>query len=280
MKALLKIVACSALLLIAISSCSGNDGVLTESAAEKALKKSDFLTKDAQVTKFQTGYYEVSREQLDLLAKLKAAKMITLRAEVKTEIKRTYWTVESIGHYFVAVELTEEGKKYERDEHKPMPDYLEKYIKANEDYEAKLPGYVDSVYVFQHDNSEECDITDEDQENMEKYLQSLDENPNATSKANDSNDPHKEYLAAKAKVKTEDHWVLLCQCKLDNVYEVKCDREKEYADTGSCKFVFELKDITPFGYVLLPFDKQYRFGSATFVRYEDLGWRASEVKFD
>jgi proteasome assembly chaperone (PAC2) family protein len=101
-----------------MNSCSGNDGVLTESAVEKALKKSDFLTKDAQLTKFQTGYYEVSREQLDLLAKLKAAKMITLRAEEKTEIKRTYWAVESIGHYFVAVELTEEGKKYERDEHK------------------------------------------------------------------------------------------------------------------------------------------------------------------
>jgi hypothetical protein len=287
MKTWMKTVACSALLLFALSSCSDNNDVLTESAAEKALKKADFLAKDSRLAKFQTGYYEVSKELLDKLAKLKAANMITLRMDEKTEIKKTYWrTVESLPHYFVAVELTEEGKKFERDEHKYVPDYLEKYIKANENYEAKFPAYMDSVYVFHYDNSEECNITDEDQEEMERYLKELDDNPSATPQANEGKDssegydPHKDYLAAKAKVHTEDHWVLLWQCKLNDVYEVKCDKEKGSADTGSCKFVFELKDITPFGYTYLKLNKQYWFGTASFARYEDLGWRVSEVKFE
>jgi hypothetical protein len=287
MKTWMKTVACSALLLLALSSCSGNNDVLTESAAEKALKKADFLAKDSQLSKFQTGYYEVSKELLDRLAKLKAANMITLRVDEKTEIKKTYWrTVESLPHYFVAVELTEEGKKFERDEHKYVPEYLEKYIKANKNYEAKLPAYMDSVYVVQYNNSEECNITDEDQEAMEKYLKELDDNPSATPQANegkdssDGYDPHKDYLAAKAKVQTEDHWMLVFQCKLNDVYEVKCDKEKESADTGSCKFVFELTDVTPFGYTFFTFDKQYRFGNASFVRYEDLGWRIRDVNFE
>lgn len=287
MKTWMKTVACSALLLLALSSCSGNNDVLTESAAEKALKKADFLAKDSQLAKFQTGYYEASEEMLDRLAKLKAANMITLRVDEKTEIRKTYWrTVESLPHYFVAVELTEEGKKFERDEHKFVPEYLEKYIKANENYEAKLPAYMDSVYVSQYGNSEECNITDEVQEAKEKFLNELDSclsdipQTNVGMDSSDGYDPHKDYLAAKAKVQTEDHWMLLFQCKLNDVYEVKCNKEKEFADTGSCKFVFELKDITPFGYTYFTFDKQYRFGNAKFVRYEDLGWRISTVKFD
>jgi hypothetical protein len=48
-----------------------------------------------------------------------------------------------------------------------------------------------------------------------QVLKELDETPSATPQANEGKDssegydPHKDYTAAKAKVHTEDHWVLL-----------------------------------------------------------------------
>lgn len=276
MKKFFKFVVCSALLVLGLTACSSGDNTtLTSSAAEKAIKKTSLFAKDSKLTKFQTGYYEIPSDQLDAYAQLKAANLITLKVDELSEYKVERWTrmINIIGHYFVTVELTEEGKKFERPEYSFKPDHLQKYLNANEEFVPTYPEYMSTRYVFNAESDEDCGITDEDREEMQKLLESLGSN-NRTERE----DENAEYKKALANVKTEDHMMLIGQCKLTKAYEVKTNQTILEIGTGSCKFIYEITDITPFGYIFYNIANQkYWFGSASFTRYEDLGWIVTEI---
>lgn len=284
MKTLLKIVACVALSLTALSSCS-DSSVLTESAAKKAIKTNGNFKEDAIQTKFQTGYYEVTNDQLDQLAKLQAANVITFRVESVTEYRERYgWyskTIETKEHNFASVQLTKEGKKIETKEFKNYPDYLSKYITANENYQPTLPEYLNATYTPPTPSNENSPVAEAEGPMDDELDEVVEEAPTQTVRTETKSYSNEAYESAKAKVSTEDHFMVLCQCKLVDVFEVKCNKEQDEAGEGSCRFVYELKDVTPFGYVFLAAsDAQYHFGHASFTRYEDLGWRLSSLSFD
>ena len=68
--------------LVSLSSCGGNDGEFTKSAAEDALEEMDVFEENAHTVKFETGYYEMNDADYRLkLLKLAANEVITYKAE-------------------------------------------------------------------------------------------------------------------------------------------------------------------------------------------------------
>ena len=75
MNKFLSMVACAAI-ICGMTSC-GDSEVLSASSAKKALKKEAFFAKDYATHNFNTGFYEVDETDLNRLAKLQAAGMVT-----------------------------------------------------------------------------------------------------------------------------------------------------------------------------------------------------------
>lgn len=280
MKKYLKFVAYSVLLVLGMSACSsGGNTALTKSAAENALEESSFFAKDSKLMPFQTGYYEVTLDQLSHLAKLQAAKMITLRVDELTELKRRNWygNLESVDHYFAAVELTDEGKKFEKEPFVYKPSYLKKYLAANEEYAPTLPEYLSATYVPKgtkkdgNTGATDANGSGSHKSNTHQSRQTSEQDEQVAA-------VNEEYNKAKARINTVDHLMLLCQFKLEKVYEVKSNLNPDKADTGTCKLIYQFEDLTPFAYVYYTVtDTQYRIASASFSRYEDLGWTVTDI---
>ena len=124
-----------------LTSC--DETILTASLAKDAVKK-DAYWETPYVTKtFNTGYYEISLDELVKFQQLQTAGVIDLVVEKAIEKRENYWRgTEYIDHYFVDVKLTSKGSKYILDEEikKGRKDLLDELDDNNETED--MPSYM------------------------------------------------------------------------------------------------------------------------------------------
>lgn len=291
--------AMGALLLLGATACQ-NDGPLSAGAAKSALKDSPTFGKENYAYTFQTGFYEVTENQLDNLAKLKAAGVVDFTVETVTEYVQkstynwwtgySYYTVEE-QHTFATVSLTEAGLKYEVPEPNGVPKYLRKYFDKMKDYEEIVPDYMSAVYG----NAAQPVAVDEEEVVVEEVApepydstevavaeevveEVVEPEPAPAPKKEEKADKNAAYHAMLDRVNTEDHYMLLGRFKLEKVLLVECTEEMLKNGKGSCTFVYTFVDKTPFGFVFgAPDLDAYKLGSATFKLYANEGWMVDDI---
>lgn len=260
--------------LVSLSSCGGNDGEFTKSAAEDALEETDVFEENAHTVKFETGYYEMNDadDRLKLL-KLAANEVITYKAEQINEyIPATRWRSARVKeHVFVTVQLTDKGEKY----------VIEKPSQTEE--EAELVAAVDTKEYPEDQILQECPIpviNPQANENAEASVEEFEENHDDAFQPDDSpveeldeiTDTN-EYLQALAKININSVYVLTQEIGIYKVMNLVCNDEMKKSGTASCDFIIEATDVTPFGRILKGVKKGTREkGSATFKYYIDKGW--------
>lgn len=283
-----------AAIAIAFTSCSDN-GPLSKSSAKSALEDTQMFAKNKYVTEFNTGYYEVTESELDNLAKLKAAGVITYSIDEVTEYTDhtygNYWTgyytrtVETT-HQFANVELTEEGKKLEIEDADWAPKFFEKYAKKMKDFEETMPAYMtasgdNATPATEEVAVEEVAVDDEftDSVVVEEAVEVVEAPaPAPAKKADAKKDRNEAYNNALAKVSSESHNMLMGQVKLEKVILVQCTEDMFKEGTGKCTFIYTIKDKTPFGFIYSPLrEGAYEIGNATFKYYTDLGWVVDDM---
>lgn len=310
--------ACMLLLLVGMSGC-GQDGPLSKRSAKKAVERSAMFAKDSQVTEFQTGFYEATTAQLDQLAQLKAAGMVTYTAEGVMEYAKdrkwvpTYsyfygmryqsggyysYTERKIPHVFVSVSLTEEGKKYVIDKPTVMrKDYAE-LVKHNDDYKENLPDYMnakDNTFekltgtAPERPKKEET-VTDEVVVAADSMADTVvaveaveEEAPKEEpkKKASKSDDKNARFKSLQDRVKSETVNVLLGRFKVVKIIDVYCTEDMFKAGRGTCNVVFTFTDTTPFGYVLSDNKPDfYMLKNCSFRLYQDTGWALDDTTED
>ena len=106
MNKFLSMVACAAI-ICGMTSC-GDSEVLSVSSAKKALKKEAFFAKDYATHNFNTGFYEVDETDLDRLAKLQTAGMVTFTTQnvVEKQQKSRYEYYRGYVYYTIDIEHT------------------------------------------------------------------------------------------------------------------------------------------------------------------------------
>lgn len=260
--------------LVSLSSCGGNDGEFTKSAAEDALEETDVFEENAHTVKFETGYYEMNDADYRLkLLKLAANEVITYKAEQINEyIPATRWRSARVKeHVFVTVQLTDKGEKY----------VIEKPSQTEE--EAELVAAVDTKEYPEDQILQECPIpviNPQANENAEASVEEFEENHDDAFQPDDSpveeldeiTDTN-EYLQALAKININSVYVLTQEIGIYKVMNLVCNDEMKKSGTASCDFIIEATDVTPFGRILKGVKKGTREkGSATFKYYIDKGW--------
>lgn len=279
-----------AALTILLCACSGDDSVLSESSAKKAIGNEPAFAKDFATKTFATGYYEIEEDYANKLAQLAAAGMITYNVDTFTKqvMKRNYgfwgsnyYMVEET-HYFATVALTEEGNKYVV-EH---PTILRKDVASdflpNQDYSEAVPDYMNASYngstaVVAEDA---CAVEEETaiETTMAEAAASeavVEETEAPAAPAN----PNAAYDAAKARENKVDHQMLLGHNEIVKVKEVRCSEDMAKEGVGKCKLLYTFKDKTPFGYVLgAPKEGYINVAEISFVYYQDMGWVADNMR--
>lgn len=260
--------------LVSLSSCGGNDGEFTKSAAEDALEEMDVFEENAHTVKFETGYYEMNDADYRLkLLKLAANEVITYKAEQINEyIPATRWRSAKVKeHVFVTVQLTDKGEKY----------VIEKPSQTEE--EAELVAAVDTKEYPEDKVLQEGPIpviNPQANENAEAPVEEFEENHDDAFQPDDSpveeldeiTDTN-EYLQALAKININSVYVLTQEIGIYKVMNLVCNDEMKKSGTASCDFIIEATDVTPFGRILKGVKKGTREkGSATFKYYIDKGW--------
>ena len=260
--------------LVSLSSCGGNDGEFTKSAAEDALEEMDVFEENALAVKFETGYYEMNDADNRLkLLKLAANEVITYKAEQINEyIPATRWRSARVKeHVFVTVQLTDKGEKY----------VIEKPSQTEE--EAELVAAVDTKEYPEDKVLQEGPIpviNPQANENAEAPVEEFEENHDDAFQPDDSpveeldeiTDTN-EYLQALAKININSVYVLTQEIGIYKVMNLVCNDEMKKSGTASCDFIIEATDVTPFGRILKGVKKGTREkGSATFKYYIDKGW--------
>ncbi|MBQ8282443.1 MAG: hypothetical protein IJZ01_02570 [Paraprevotella sp.] len=260
--------------LVSLSSCGGNDGEFTKSAAEDALEEMDVFEENAHTVKFETGYYEMNDADYRLkLLKLAANEVITYKAEQINEyIPATRWRSARVKeHVFVTVQLTDKGEKY----------VIEKPSQTEE--EAELVAAVDTKEYPEDKVLQEGPIpviNPQANENAEAPVEKFEENHDDAFQPDDSpmeeldeiTDTN-EYLQALAKININSVYVLTQEIGIYKVMNLVCNDEMKKSGTASCDFIIEATDVTPFGRILKGVKKGTREkGSATFKYYIDKGW--------
>ncbi len=260
--------------LVSLSSCGGNDGEFTKSAAEDALEEMDVFEENAHTVKFETGYYEMNDADYRLkLLKLAANEVITYKAEQINEyIPATRWRSARVKeHVFVTVQLTDKGEKY----------VIEKPSQTEE--EAELVAAVDTKEYPEDKVLQEGPIpviNPQANENAEAPVEEFEENHDDAFQPDDSpveeldeiTDTN-EYLQALAKININSVYVLTQEIGIYKVMNLVCNDEMKKSGTASCDFIIEATDVTPFGRILKGVKKGTREkGSATFKYYIDKGW--------
>lgn len=270
---------------VTLGSCS-NENPLTESSAKKALKKEAIFNKDNLARKFKLGYYDASEDELQTLAKLQAAGMITFTVDKVVEHisrrERSYWSSyvvnKKVNHYFVNVAMTEEGKKHVIEERVTLRDDLAKDMKLNEGLEEAVPEYMNATYAIEEDSEEVV----EDGEVIEENNTVAEADTSATETSAEQSpeaDPNAAYNAARSRVNVEEVYVRLGRHKLLKIKEVKCTEDMYKAGKGSARAFIEFTDKTPFGYVFdCPANGFVTAVEVDFTLYQDMGWLVSEVK--
>ncbi|MBP3566221.1 MAG: hypothetical protein J6J76_01515 [Paraprevotella sp.] len=260
--------------LVSLSSCGGNDGEFTKSAAEDALEEMDVFEENAHTVKFETGYYEMNDADYRLkLLKLAANEVITYKAEQINEyIPATRWRSARVKeHVFVTVQLTDKGEKY----------VIEKPSQTEE--EAELVAAVDTkeypedkvlqegpIPVINPQANENAEApVEEFEENFDDAFQPDDSPMNNNTGTTEAN----EYQKALAKININSVYVLTQEIGIYKVMNLVCNDEMKKSGTASCDFIIEATDVTPFGRILKGVKKGTREkGSATFKYYIDKGW--------
>lgn len=260
--------------LVSLSSCGGNDGEFTKSAAEDALEEMDVFEENAHTVKFETGYYEMNDADYRLkLLKLAANEVITYKAEQINEyIPATRWRSARVKeHVFVTVQLTDKGEKY----------VIEKPSQTEE--EAELVAAVDTKEYPEDKVLQEGPIpviNPQANENAEAPVEKFEENHDDAFQPDDSpmeeldeiTDTN-EYLQALAKININSVYVLTQEIGIYKVMNLVCNDEMKKSGTASCDFIIEATDVTPFGRILKGVKRGTREkGSATFKYYIDKGW--------
>ena len=264
--------------LVSLSSCGGNDGEFTKSAAEDALEEMDVFEENAHTVKFETGYYEMNDADYRLkLLKLAANEVITYKAEQINEyIPATRWRSARVKeHVFVTVQLTDKGEKY----------VIEKPSQTEE--EAELVAAVDTKEYPEDKVLQEVPIpiiNPQANENAEASVEDFEKNYDDTFQPDDSpmeeldeiTDTN-EYLQALAKININSVYVLTQEIGIYKVMNLVCNDEMKKSGTASCDFIIEATDVTPFGRILKGVKKGTREkGSATFKYYIDKGWQVEK----
>lgn len=296
-KSYLSSVMAALLAVAALSSC--DNSILTAGLAEDAVEK-DVFWDDPKVTKdISIGYFEINKDDLLPYQQMKAAGLITFTidkvVEKKTHYNYDYWYGRSSyttneNHYFINVQLTEEGKKYvvetedgkirkgrkdrikdmrledkELQEEEALPEYMTKYeaVKLGEEELAAAPT-TNNADVAAGDTTavDSAVVEDIAAEEMQP------DKPKSSQSA---------YEAALAKVNVESVTVVIGEYKIVKCKKVYCPEEWVKLGKGTCDMVFEFKNKTPFGYILgAPKEKSRHVISYTLTRYEDLGWVVNE----
>lgn len=260
--------------LVSLSSCGGNDGEFTKSAAEDALEEMDVFEENAHTVKFETGYYEMNDADYRLkLLKLAANEVITYKAEQINEyIPATRWRSARVKeHVFVTVQLTDKGEKY----------VIEKPSQTEE--EAELVAAVDTKEYPEDKVLQEGPIpviNPQANENTEAPVEEFEENYDDAFQPDDSpmnnntgTTEANEYQKALAKININSVYVLTQEIGIYKVMNLVCNDEMKKSGTASCDFIIEATDVTPFGRILKGVKKGTREkGSATFKYYIDKGW--------
>lgn len=260
--------------LVSLSSCGGNDGEFTKSAAEDALEEMDVFEENAHTVKFETGYYEMNDADYRLkLLKLAANEVITYKAEQINEyIPATRWRSARVKeHVFVTVQLTDKGEKY----------VIEKPSQTEE--EAELVAAVDTKEYPEDKVLQEGPIpviNPQANENTEAPVEEFEENHDDAFQPDDSpmnnntgTTEANEYQKALAKININSVYVLTQEIGIYKVMNLVCNDEMKKSGTASCDFIIEATDVTPFGRILKGVKKGTREkGSATFKYYIDKGW--------
>lgn len=265
--------------LVSLSSCGGNDGEFTKSAAEDALEEMDAFKENALAVKFETGYYEMNDADNRLkLLKLAANEVITYKAEQINEyIPATRWRSARVKeHVFVTVQLTDKGEKY----------VIEKPSQTEE--EAELVAAVDTKEYPEDKVLQEGPIpviNPQANENAEAPVEEFEENHDDAFQPDDSpmnnntgTTEANEYQKALAKININSVYVLTQEIGIYKVMNLVCNDEMKKSGTASCDFIIEATDVTPFGRILTGIKKGTRWkDSATFKYYIDKGWHVEKI---
>lgn len=273
---------------VAMTSCS-ESGPLTASSAKSALKKEAMFGKNNCATSFTLGYFEASESNLNSLAKLEAAGMITLTVDKVVEhVSRRQWNYwssyyvnEEVNHYFANVQLTDAGKKFVVDEPVMLREDQIKDFKGNKDLEEEMPEYMSATYATEEGEQtvevteEVVEVADSTEADTVAVIEEVEEQP----AAQQSTDPNSAYNAAQARVNVEQVYVRLGRYELVKVKEVKCTEDMFKAGRGSATFLYKFTDKTPFGFVFnAPMSNYVNAGKATFTLYQDMGWVADGLE--
>lgn len=247
---------------VMLASC-GSDS-LSKGSAEGALEDQLVMFQDSsQVVRLNTGYYELDDADARFqLKKLAAAGVIDYKVDLIVET-RTGWYAGQYEHYFVTVNLTEEGKKYVVS--KPVTEIVDKDMEVKESDES----YPEDNVAPGDDLSNTGSAA---QSNLETPadgdVMDPDTYPTATATADMS-----EYEAAQAKQHIDMCTFLSHKNKIVKIQRIFCPEEMMKNGKASCEYIYEYSDVTPFGRILNGVKEGSRQKeSATFVRYEDLGW--------
>lgn len=280
--------------LFALASCSGDGKPLTASSAKDALKKDAVFAKDSQVASFEVGFQEVSEDQLQNLAKLKAAGVIDYSAESVKETRYesygSYWTgyykrPYEVTHIFADVKLTPEGEKLVVENPTELRADQIKDFAANKDYEEKVPDYM-SASDYSFSDSPAPEPVEEDpveavEEVVEVEVDSVVEVEEAVEVAPEpkkpepkkEKDPNAAYQAMLDRVNTTTVKVLIGRFEIVKVKEVLCTEDMFKEGRGSCTVLYKFVDKTPFGFVFnAPQENYIQSAKVNLIHYQDLGW--------
>ncbi len=288
-----KIFAAVALLTMAVGLSSCDDSVLSASQAKKALKKEAMFSKNYAVTNFNTGFYEVTERQLDQLAQLQAAGVISFTTEtVKYQKRRSkydfwrgyiYYFVDATAT-FADVKLTKDGEKYIVENPVTQREDLYKDFKDNENYAEAIPDYMAVTYnaqpaapeVVEEVVVEEVGV-DDSMVIAEDAIVEVSPVP-VEPEAPVANNPEAPYQAALDRVNTTAYHMLMGQFVIKKVKEIRCTEEMAKNGEGKCQVIYTFEDKTPFGYVYgAPAQGYLNSAEAKFTYYNDMGWTVSSL---
>lgn len=274
-------------MIMGMTACSADTNPLSESSAKSALKKEAVFAKDSQVRDFAIGFKEVSDNELNQLAQLKAAGVVEYTAETVIEKRKVrqwngYWApptvvIQETPHTFADIKLTPAGEKYVIAEPTLYRDDLKKDLNANNDYEENVPEYMHASHIAQTApaavNEPATEVVEETE--VEEIIEDvpMDDDGEAVEEAPAANNLNAAYEKMCARVNIENVNVLLGRYEIVNVKEILCTEDMYKAGKGSCKVFFKFVDKTPFGFVLgAPLEGYIDSNKVSFVLYQDLGW--------
>lgn len=267
---------------LTLASCS-NNGPLTASSAKSALKKEAFLGKDYVAKEFKTGIYEADESELQNLAKLQAAGMISFTVDKVIEyvsrrqysgfFSYTHVTIEN-SHYFVGVSLTEAGKKFvvEKPE-KQREDILED-MRINNNLDSVVPEYMYATYAVDGN----VEVVEQEDMDFVDDSESVDTVASQPAEQQAPADRNAAYKAARNRENVKIVYVRMGRNELVKVKEVRCTEDMYKAGQGTARFLTKFVDKTPFGYVFdCPAEGYVSSHKATFTLYQDMGWVVADV---